>query len=222
MDLREKHMVEIENQKNQRKEEVIIAALELFKKDGIENTKISDIAKKAEIGVASVYRYFKTKPEIVIEAACKFWKDEINELYNYYLEENFENKNGFTKVKELLEVFLKLYHEHQEFIQFIDEFDRYIVKERIPKEKLSSYEKEIIDLKPIFIDAVECGKKEGSIRTDLPVEKFYFSINHALMSMCERLVLRGNLLESDELIPGEEQIKMIIESALDYICILHI
>lgn len=217
MDLREKRKLEVENQKNQRKEEVIFAALEVFKEHGIENTKVVDIAKKAEIGVASVYRYFKTKPDLVIEAACKFWQDEISGLYNYYLEEDFSNKDGLTKVKDLLDVYLKLYHGHQEFIQFIDEFDRYVVKEKIPKENLSTYEKSIINLKPIFITALENGKKDGTIRTDLESEKFYFSINHALMSMCERLVLRGNVLESDYYVQGEDQIKMIIDSALSYI-----
>lgn len=217
MNLREKRKMEIENQKNQRMEEVIIAALEVFKKQGIENTKIVDIADKAEIGVASVYRYFKTKPDIVIEAACKFWQDEISEMYQYYLEEEFTKKDGITKVKEILEVFLKLYYEHQDFIKFIDEFDRYVVKEKIPKEKLNTYEKSIISLKSLFIIALETGKSDGTIRSDLQSEKFYFSISHALMSMCEKLVLRGNVLESDEYVQGEEQIKMIIEIALNYI-----
>ncbi len=217
MNLREKRKVEIENQKNQRKEEVIAAALEVFKKQGIENTKIVDIAEKAEVGVASVYRYFKAKPDIVIEAACKFWQDEISEMYQYYLTEEYASKNGITKVKEILGVYLKLYYEHQDFIKFIDEFDRYIVKEQVPKEKLYSYEKSIISLKPLFIIALETGKNDGTIRGDLQSEKFYFSINHALMSMCEKLVLRGDVLESDEYVQGEEQIKMIIEMSLNYI-----
>ena len=217
MDLREKRKIEIENQKNQRKEEVIIAALEVFKKEGIENAKIVDIAERAEIGVASVYRYFKTKPDLVVEAACKFWKDEISELYTYYIEENFLNKDGITKVREILEVFLKLYNGHQEFMQFIDEFDRYVVREKISKEKLKLYEKSIIDLKPVMIDALECGKKDGTVNKKLESQQFYFSINHALMSMCQKLILRGNVIESDNFVQGEEQIKLIIEMAIKYI-----
>lgn len=217
MNLKEKRKIELDNQKNHRKEEVILAALEVFKKKGIENTKMTDIAEKAEIGVASVYRYFKTKPDLAVEAACKFWSDEISKLYKYYTEEEFLEKNSITKVKELLEIYLKLYKEHQDFIRFIDEFDRYVVKENISMERLKAYEKSIIDLKPLLINVLEQGKEEGTIRKDLNSEQFYFSINHALMCLSEKLILRGNILESDEYVQGEEQLKMIIEMAVNYI-----
>jgi AcrR family transcriptional regulator len=196
---------------------VIFAALEVFKKQGIESTKMTDIAEKAEVGVASIYRYFKTKPDLAVEVACRFWKQEINELYKYYTDEEFLNKNGITKVKEILEVFVKLYKEHTEFMRFIDEFDRYVVKEKISKEKLKSYEENIIDLKSICIDAINKGKKDGTIRVELCEDEFYFSISHALMSLCQKLILRGDVLHSDEYIHGEDQIKLIIEMAVKYI-----
>lgn len=217
MDLREKRKIEIDNQKKRRKEEVVLAASEVFKKQGIENTKMTDIAEKAEIGVASVYRYFKTKPDLAVEVACKFWSDEISELYQYYTQEEFLHKNGITKVKEILEVYLKLYEEHQDFIRFMDEFDRYVIKENISKEKLKTYEKSIIDLKSLLLNAIEEGNEDGTIRRDLAREEFYFSINHALMSLCQKLILRSDVLESDKYVKSEDQIKMIIEMAVKYI-----
>lgn len=217
MDLKEKRKSELDSQKNQRKEEVIFAALEVFKKQGIESTKMTDIAEKAEVGVASVYRYFKTKPDLAVEVACRFWQEEISELYKYYTCEEFLNKNGITKVKEILEVFIKLYKEHTEFIRFSDEFDRYVVKEKISKEKLKVYEESIIDLKAIYVNAINAGKNDGTIREDLSSDQFYFSISHALMSLCQKLILRGDVLKSDEYINGQEQIKMIIEMAVKYI-----
>lgn len=217
MILNEKRKIELENQKNQRKEEVILAALDVFKKQGIENTKMTDISKKAQIGIASVYRYFKTKPDLVVEVACKFFEDETKELYKYYLNKDFIHKNGITKIQEILEVFLLLYREHKYFIRFIDEFDRYIVNENITKEKLSIYERGIIELKPVFLNAFKCGNEDGTIRTDLDSEQFYFSITHVLMSLCQKLTLRGDILESNHYVNNEEQIKMIIEMAIKYI-----
>ena len=66
-------------------DEVIDAALSrVFIKQGIDKTKMTDIAEEAQIGVASVYRYFKTKPDIAIEAAeelCRWklaiWKSTV-------------------------------------------------------------------------------------------------------------------------------------------------
>lgn len=217
MELKEKRKQEQESAKNQRKEEVIVAALDIFKTKGIESTKMTEIAERAELGVASLYRYFKTKPEIVVEAACKLWQDEIATQYEVYTAEAFLAKKGAEQVREILEVFLVLYRDHQDFLRFLDEFDRYIVKEHVSAEKLKAYEKSIIDLKPILIKALEVGKADGSIRTEVEAEAFYFSITHGLMSLCQKLILRGKVLESDDVVQGEVQIQTIIDMAVNYI-----
>ena len=47
-------------------------ALVCFIKNGITNTKVSEIAKAAGLTERSVYRYFPTKSDIVISAAARF------------------------------------------------------------------------------------------------------------------------------------------------------
>lgn len=217
MDLREKRKMEQERQIARRKEEVVSAAVEIFKKQGIEDTKMTDIAKRAGVGVASVYRYFITKLDLVIEAARMFWDEKITELCDYYTQETFLNKSGIIKVKEILEVFLKLFQDDQDFIKFIYEFDSYVVREKISAEKLKFYEENILDLKLIIVSAFESGKEDGTIRSDINIEQFYFTITHALMSLCQKLVLRGHVLKSDQCVDGEAQIKMIIDMAVGYI-----
>jgi len=71
MDLRQKWKIEQENLKKQRKDEVIATALQVFKIHGIENTKTTDTA---EIEIASLYRYFKTKPYLAVEASYNIWE----------------------------------------------------------------------------------------------------------------------------------------------------
>ena len=48
-------------------------ALECFVERGIDNTRVSDIAKSAGLTERSVYRYFPTKSDIVIAAALCYW-----------------------------------------------------------------------------------------------------------------------------------------------------
>jgi len=54
MDLRQKRKLEQENIKNQKMEEVIIATRKVICKQDIDNTKTTDIAKEAQIGVATL------------------------------------------------------------------------------------------------------------------------------------------------------------------------
>lgn len=200
-----------------RKEEVILASIEIFKKHGIENSKMTDIADQADIGVASIYRYFSTKPELVIEAAIKIWEDVIDTFYKDFSTESYKSLNGIKSVETLLEVFLKLYKHHKDFMRFIEEFDHYITKEKISPDKLELYESAILNLKPLMLDALQKGKQDGSIIQHVDNHIFYMSITHTLLSLCQKLISRNTILNSDQDVEGEVQIKLIIEMAIQYL-----
>jgi len=218
LNLREKRKTELELQKEKRKEEVILAAIEVIKEHGIENTKITNIAEKAEVGVASVYRYFKTKIDIIIATAIWMWEKEISLLKNQFYEKDYLELNGGDKVRRILNVFKTLYQEHSEFISFLEQFDNYIVKEQISRDKLENYERSIISLKPIMIDAIEEGKKDGSIKEAIDNDAFYMTVTHSLLSLSQKLILRGYILLNDSDVDGEEQLNLLITMAMNYIC----
>lgn len=217
MDLKTKRKKELSEQKEKRKEEVIAAAVEVFKEKGIENSKMTDIAEKAEVGVASVYRYFKTKSDLAVEVAIKFWDMEINSLYSELDKDNINKLIGIEKLKTILNVFVSLYNNHKDFVRFLEEFDNYVIKEQIPSEKLESYENSIINLKHIIFEALDDGKKDGSIRKDIDNEIFYITVSHSLMTLAQKLILRGTILKSDSDVSGITQIKLIIDMAIGYI-----
>ncbi len=50
---------------NQRKEEILAAAREIFARKPLDDVKIQDIARKAGLSVGGVYWYFKSKDDIV-------------------------------------------------------------------------------------------------------------------------------------------------------------
>lgn len=217
MNLIEKRKKENEEQKDKRKELVIASSIEVFIEKGIENTKMTDIAEKAKIGVASVYRYFKTKTEIVIEAAISIWNMEIDTFYDFFSKNDFKKLNGLARVSKILDIFIETYLNHKEFFQFIEEFDNYVVKEKIPSERLSLYEKNILNLMPVMIEALELGKKDGSITLNINSEQYYMTITHTLMSLSQKLILRNTILSSDNYIEGKTQLELVKDMALTYI-----
>jgi AcrR family transcriptional regulator len=217
MDLKVKRKLEMDNQKEKRKDQMVYAAIEVFKEKGIDNSKMTDIAERAEIGVATVYRYFNTKTEIVIAATTNMWEDKISILYGKFCEPIFMELNGADRVREILNLFIDVYQKYPEFLSFLEHFDNYIVKESIPLENLESYEKIIIDTKSAIFDAIGEGKKDGSIKNNIDSDSFYITITHSLMSLCQKLILRGTILESDKDIGGETQLKILIDMAMLYL-----
>jgi len=209
---------EVNNNKiNMKKGQVIKAALKVFNIHGIENTKISEIAKEADIGVASVYRYFENKTNIVLEVAILQWKNKIELFYDSYSEESLENLNGYERVKEILNIYLILLNKHPEFIAFLEQFDNFIIKEKIDSEILKKYENNILNLKPVVINSIKIGKYDGSIRKDFDENIFYITTTHLLMSLCQKLTLRGSVIKNDCTISKETQVELAIEMALNYI-----
>ena len=217
VDLKNKRKEEMELRIEGRKEEVVLAAIEVFKEKGIDNTKMTDVAKKAQIGVASVYRYFKTKLDLTIEAAMMVWQQEINDLYARYEEKSEAADTGITSVESILTVFIELFENHPEFLKFIHEFDVYIVREQVEKEKLEAYENCIIDIKKMLMLAIEKGILDGSIRKDVDSEAYYYTATHALMSLAQKLLLRGHILNSDAMVSDQRQLHLLIRMVVDFL-----
>ena len=54
--------------KEARKRQIALGALDLFAKKGLEGTSISEVAKQAGIGKGTVYEYFSSKEELILTA----------------------------------------------------------------------------------------------------------------------------------------------------------
>lgn len=65
--------------KNKRVEQVLDAADELFRSQGYEVTKIEEIAEQASVASATVYNYFKNKPNLLMEIAMRHVRAAIPE-----------------------------------------------------------------------------------------------------------------------------------------------
>ena len=217
MNLQEKRKQELKSQKEERQENIITAAMEVMKEKGISNSKMTDFAQKAEVAVVSIYRSFNTKPDLVIEAAKKFWEIEIALLTDRFASELYKCQRGIDEIKTQLYIFLELFTQHKDFLAFIEEFDNYSIKENLSLERLEGYEKNITKLNVIMCASLEKGKKDGSIRDDLDNTTFYQTSTHSLMCLCQKLALRGSILKCDFEISGEAQIKLLIDMTISYI-----
>ncbi|MBU0529643.1 TetR/AcrR family transcriptional regulator [bacterium] len=81
-----------------KKTQILTAALEIFAKQGLEKGKIADIAKVAKIGKGTVYEYFKTKDEIFRAIEKMFIFDSIDQINNLTQSE----KSPTEKIEEIV------------------------------------------------------------------------------------------------------------------------
>jgi AcrR family transcriptional regulator len=64
--------------KEQRKKEIALVALDLFAEKGLDATSISEVARLAGIGKGTVYEYFSSKEDLIL-AAFMAWMEQMME-----------------------------------------------------------------------------------------------------------------------------------------------
>lgn len=128
-------MVQGQIRKQERKQQLLLIALELFATKGYENTKISDIVAKAEVSQGTFYWYFESKESICLEMLEK-GRVEILEAINIgyraskvdvqisvkFSTNIFEHIFQFAKENPfLMQIILKGIHSHSTLQAKVDE-----------------------------------------------------------------------------------------------------
>lgn len=213
----EKLAEERDEQKNARIDRILAAAFKLFSSAGIEPVAMTDIAKKAEIGVASLYRYFSTKDEIAIRTAIWAWEEQISEIYPSINNDEYTNGNGLFRLSIIFSLFKKLYISQPEFLRFIYFFDSYAVNSGIKQERMIEYENVIGKVQMIVADAIKQGLKDNSINKKYidKTEDLYFTLMHSFFSTAQKLTLSENLLAINEKSKGSDQLDLLSELLLN-------
>jgi len=219
----EKRKLEMENLRNERIKYIIECSFGLFSEKGIENISMNEIAAQAEIGVASLYRYFQTKEELAIEVAVYAWELEEKTFYRQFELEDFKRLTGFEQLRTLLEVFQEAVITQQNFFRFVYYFDSFIAKEKITTERLKSYENIVNKTNSLVINAFLKGKNDSSINFDKSKNfiisessdlEMCFTIMHSIFCVAQKLALSGEILKMDRAVDGRRQIEILINMLL--------
>lgn len=201
-------------QTQQRTEQILQAALELFCEKGIEDTSIEEIAKAAAIGPATIYRYFETKAELAISAGIAYWQKVAGKYVGAFSENEYKQMNGRSRLQSIFRIFINIFEEEFLFLKFLQEFDIFVQRYQISKDRLAEYEEYILNLKPYVTDALKMGLRDQSLHFPYTVDEVYFSVTHTMLSLMQKLSCHGNILSSDERVGLALQIRITGELLL--------
>lgn len=182
-------------------------ATDLFMCRSIQEVTIRDIAISAQVGEATIYRYFGKKQELVVQAAMKL-QGIVSKDY-FKLDDKM---NGFQKLEAFYLSYLNIFDNHRDFYKFLSEFDSYMSVEN--KDVLNPYENAIDQYKSAFMNAYKQGLKDGSVKEQENIELFYFSTTHSILELCKKLALKA-VLNQDLAIEKLGEVKCLINIVLD-------
>lgn len=193
--------------KDVKKNFLVDIATDLFICRSIQEVTIKDIAITAQVGEATIYRYFGKKQTLVVQAAMKL-QQEVN-AETFKLD---EGKNGFEKIKIFYLSYLQIFDSHPDFFKFINEFDAFMAGEQ--GDEMDSYETVVGQYKTVFMNAYEQGLKDSSIKAQNNVEMFYYSTTHALLELCKKLSIKRAVLNQDNVVEKRAQVQCLVDIIL--------
>ena len=141
-------------------------AYELFAKKNIESVTMVEVARESGYGTMTLYRYFKTKPQLVVAVGAWIWEQAIRENWEYRPGRDLEGMTGAEIFEYYLESFIGLYRNHRDLLRFNQFFNVYIQSERIDPEVLKPYRDMIEKLRRNFHMVYEKAVQDHTIRTD--------------------------------------------------------
>lgn len=87
-------------------EKILLVALELIIERGLERTPMSMIADKAEVGMGTVYRYFKDKEDIINHIYIKIKEEEAALIFMNYADNRSVEKTFKDYYGRMIDYFL--------------------------------------------------------------------------------------------------------------------
>ena len=190
-----------ELQKEVTRQRILETGFRVFAEGTIEKVKMSDVAKVGGVGTTTVYRYYKTKPELVLAISTWAWERYLNQTLRQI------DPSKVTAAEEyefFLDTFLDMYHNHRNLLRFNQFFNVYVQNEEIPPEVMEPYFKVVKNLEARFAALHEKAKKDHTVRTDIPAKEMLLTSTHLMLAAVTRyavgLVYEGGIDPEKELV----------------------
>ena len=170
----------------ERRERMLSEGFRIFSQKSIEVVTMQEIAKASGLGVATVYRYFRTKATLVIAIGAKIWKEYAVEVEKMYQARGGDAMNAAEELAFFLDSFIDLYQNHKDVLRFIRSFETYIRYENVSKEDVRVYNEVVDGFARKFHAVYAKAEKDGTLRLELPEKKFFYTILYIMLSASEK------------------------------------
>ena len=192
-----------------RRKKLIDCGLMCFGEKGIEKTALSDIASCAQIGEATLYRYFSNKENLALECGIAFWELAASYYEAVVCRKDYQGKSGIQQIEELLLATERIYEEHREKMKFLHDLDVFMVSHKMDEEKQKEYEKTVESFMPLLCNAIEKGKQDGSVSIKADTREIYYTLTHTILSLLQKMAGMGHILSGDDQVEEKRRIELL-------------
>jgi AcrR family transcriptional regulator len=167
---------------------IMDAALVLFSENGFHGTPMTLLAEKANVGIGTIYRYFKNKEE-VIDQLYKNLKGESVSAMRENISKEMPIREQFINIFENL---IKYYISNPKKFLFLEQYSYSpFINSSTKQEVCSAYAESLVNF-------IEYGKKHQVIK-DLSVQLIFATASGQVVSLA-KMHIAGEIKLDDKMI----------------------
>jgi AcrR family transcriptional regulator len=211
MDPKERYEKERLEGKQQRQFTVLEAAERVFNQKGIEKTTMQDIATDANIGIATLFRYFPKKEKLIVAVATKLLEPML-QRFQYVAELPL---SCLEQLEILFDFFIQD-HSHSS-IKFMEDFESYASHSSEPLEDIHNINAMNRMISSEYSKIIQNGIEDGSIRSDLPVKETLTTLINTFGLFSKKLSLQKNILLLESDLETDHQLAILKKIFMNYL-----
>ena len=197
----------------ERRERILNEGFRLFAEKTIDPVPMIDVANAAGVGIATLYRYYKVKSDLVLEISTHVWTKYTEANYRQLQELRKQDLTSLQEYEYTLDSFLDLYSNHKDILRFNQFFNVYVQNEDIPQEKMQPYYNMVNMLRDHFHEIYQKGLEDKTLRTDFSEQTMFSVTMHIMLTAVTRYAV-GLVYVLDDSAP-ESELQMLKQMLLE-------
>lgn len=169
-----------------RKRQLVETGFRLFSERGIECVSLQTVATEADVGVATMYKYFRTKTNLLVAISAFIWSEVWNSAKEELGQGVLENYNAYQGIEFYCDQIIKLYQCKPEILRFSSDYKTFVCRNGFSDEIVMEQMDVLKPIGDLFHHYYEKAKTDHSIRTDIPEQEMFTTYTLTMLGMAER------------------------------------
>lgn len=196
----------METLREQNKNQVVRCALELFTKNGIEQTSIREIAQQVGLSDRSLYRYFPNKSDLVLATSYLFWEKMSEEVEQYVQCHSQPGISGLQQIALVLRFYSRLIIENPAAVRYVLDTELALYRANVTVQIHARPPGRYATTDSPMKRAIEAGLADGTVNPQVDVEEIYYNVYDAVLGTMQRQVL------------GSTDCDLSVEQRMEHLC----
>lgn len=140
---------------SERKRQILNSAMKVFGERGFQNATISEIAKNAQMGDATIYEYFKSKEDLLLAIPVEVTKELIPQINDHMM----GIKGAFNKLRKFIWWYLNFIEKNPDYGAIV------LLELKTSKSYISTEAYQAArSFYQVVLDIIKEGQEEGAIK----------------------------------------------------------